>query len=183
MSSHLHTANVRHTFTGAPSKIILNLQTLSNGTYITEGQLDAATWQTICNRLGHIAGGCAAAKLVIDKTTGGISIKGFIRFSLQRQCSRTLQTFIHTQQIDVSDVFSSNNLPELEHLDGKEHEPQSFVLADYIAEQILLGLDPYPLHPSTLSTPRGTFGQPDTLPVAKKADTYRPFAALKKLSA
>ena len=183
MSSHLHTANVRHTFKGSPSKLILNLQTLSNGTYITEGQLDAGTWQTICNNLGFTAGGCAAANMTIDKTTGGISIKGILRFSLQRECSRTLQTFIHTQQIEVNDVFSSNNLPELESLDGKPHEPQTLVLADYLAEQIMLGIDPYPLHPSTLSTPRGTFGQPDALPIKVKADTYRPFAALKKLSA
>ena len=163
----------RATFNKKPEEIILDIQSLKNGTYQVQGELSDKYWANLCQELELENKGGGEASFTIDVSQPIVRITGEIKTTFERQCVRTLEMFMdsHTHKVD-------------EHMTWKEEMAQEEVLyqegvaldfGDFIHQQIMLGYD---LHPVKDRSHRGGVILSDGYDEMKEDN---PFAVLQKL--
>ena len=110
---------------------------------MVNGALGADWWAGLCQELGLPAEGQGEVTLELTIKRPLIRVQGTITTQLTRECVRTLETFPHPQTITVDETLSLKPLNE--EADCIELEGDALDMGDYIRQQIILGLDPYPL--------------------------------------
>ena len=189
MMTHLATMNDhRVIFKQDPAKVILDISALKNGSYLVDGQFSAKSWAHICTALCLPLAGEGHVKIRVSKDPGALQITGEIYTSLLRECVRTGESFLHVESVPVAEQMPIEYDANQHTLDIEA--PDVLDVGAFVLEQLHLGLDPYPVHPKTLVTPRGQFGLMDGFDSmrigdfeegATGTDDAHPFSALQRL--
>lgn len=165
-----------------PYTVSFEISALKNGHYHIEGEASAENWAKACEQMNVKAGTPCVVDIVLTKKSYALQLSGSIQGSCLRECVRTLKEFEETFKFSFSEeiYFKEREDDEDFHeiLDG-----DVFSVGEYVNEQIILNLNPYPVHPSTTTAKDGQFdlldGQEER--INKEKEEKNPFSVLKGL--
>lgn len=166
-----------------PFTVAVNVDQLKSGFYLVEGEATAESWAKACKQMGVGAGGYCKARCVFEKTHGVLKFEGHISFDSERECVRTLQSFMEEQSFEFKDEVLLGENREDENETREVLKTAILDMGDFLTQQIILNMNPYPIHPGTLASKDGEFnyldGQEKAL-LEEKAQK-NPFSVLKDL--
>lgn len=163
----------RATFNKKPEEVILDIQSLKNGTYQIKGDLSKAYWVKLCKELDLEPKGGGEVELTLDVSQPIVHISGQVKTTFERQCVRTLEMFMdsHTHKVDEHLTWKK----EMAQDEVMYQEEVSLDFSDFIHQQIMLGFD---LHPVKDPHHRGGVVLSDGY---EETAENNPFAVLKQL--
>lgn len=167
------------TYEKDPFTVSLKAFSLHKGLYHVVGQVSDEHWQEACADMGLTAGGNCFIDVDIEKTKDFIIFKGHVNMKTNRTCGRTLEEFELEEHIEVDDrlCLSPEKLGEMDEL----FTETDLHVKDFIMQQIIVGMDPYPVHPGTKSAhEEGAFDVTDGIE-NDDIDEKNPFSVLKHL--
>ena len=171
-------SSYRAVFTQNPAGITLDFDKLKPDNYRIQGAFSAASWVQMCEKLNFKPSGGCTVELDVAVFKNRVELSGTLDVTVERTCTRTLEPFEARQTLHIAEKLFFPGLAQTE--DQDELESRQLHMEEYLYTQLALGLESYPVHPSTLNVPRGAYGVNDGL---KQEEIKRenPFAVLEKL--
>ena len=161
-----------------PFAVEFKLQNMKSGDYLVKGDVKEDMWAKSCKRIGVPVHGCCSVDIDVEKTRAEIGISGTIYTTMMRTCVRTLKEFELQEELKFAEKVPLR-LHAAEQ-EGDVFEGEVFNMGDYLTEQIIISMDPYPTHPDVLSAKEGAFDVTDGLDEEVKEEK-NPFSVLKDL--
>lgn len=158
-------------------RFFLDCHTLPEQHYQIKGQFSPKGWAAVCQQAGLTNYGSCSANLTVHKSKASVMIAGELSALVEQVCGRTLENFTQPLHAQFKERLwlDSYLAPE----DEMVLETGQLHVGEFIAQQVLLHLDPFPIHPDSLVTARGEWGISDGL--GDGDDEKHPFAVLKGL--
>lgn len=166
------------TYQKDPTTVSLKVHTMKKGLYHIVGEVSSEKWDLLCDDMGVSRGGQCSVDLVIEKDRGFLTFKGQVLLQTQRTCVRTLKQFLLDECLKIEDrlCLDATKAGDMDDV----FEEDIFSVADFIREQIVLLMNPYPVHPDTNTAEAGDFDVSDNLQ-EKDLNEKNPFSVLKHL--
>lgn len=170
----------RAQFLKDPFQLLIDIKGLKNGLYKIEGIASEESWYQVCKRIGVPCYGEGQASFDMEKLGDVLRLTGVVNILMSRQCNRTLEYFDLKENIQFEEEFS---ISEAELDEDEAFNDGQFDVGNYLIQQVVLGMEPYPVHPSTLSQNDGGFDLKDGFDeqINKEKEKKNPFSVLKHL--
>ena len=120
----------------------------------------------------------ASAIIHLTIVNDALQIWGRVELICMRQCARTLQYFLLEETLLIKETLSLQELLDNEDLDLTDRN--TFLLEEYLRQQVLLNISAYPTNPEKTADLVKNFNKKEGLPHLPEAD-QSPFAVLKAL--
>lgn len=162
-----------------PLALSLDVHNLRNGLYHIEGEGNEAGWQEICDLAKVKPLGKLVVNLDMEKLSYKLKLTGTIIADVEMTCIRTLEPLQKHLDIRVDEeIFLTD--PREDEKPDEILQGDMFQVGDFINQIIQLGIEPYPVHESTMSIAKGEFCLSDGMD-EKVKEEKNPFSVLKDL--
>lgn len=172
-------SDYRSKFLKDPFTVTFDMATIKNGLYLIEGSFGEDGWKEICKRMDSDASkGEGKSSLSLDKKNANVHIYGTIELEIERVCTRSLDSFLEKSTIEVDEHLTLN--PEIAEEGSDILLQGDFNIGSFVADHIVIGINPYPIHPNSEDTERGAVIVSDGMD-EEVEEEKNPFSALKDL--
>lgn len=164
-----------------PFTVSFDVDRLKNGVYKIKGQVSDENWLKACKQMQVETGGSCYVDAEFEKKGSMLTFSGVIQTKMCRECVRTLEKFELEEQYKFQEevsIFDKEESEFMEVLQGSKLD-----MKDYFIQQIILYMEPYPVHPATLSAQNGEFDIKDGQEkrIQQEKEEKNPFSVLKGL--
>lgn len=164
-----------------PFDVSFDVDKLKNGIYKIKGQVSKGLWEKACEQINVPHSGYCKVDANFEKEGDRLVFTGTIQTQMKRECARTLELFDLDETFEFKEeisLFDKEDSEFMEVLRGSQLD-----MKDYFIQQIILHMNPYPIHPATLSAKEGEFDVKDGQEkrIQKEKEEKNPFSVLKGL--
>lgn len=164
-----------------PFTVNFDIDKLKNGVYKITGQVSECLWADACAQMKIPNSGFCKVDMEVLKEGDRLIFSGHIATQMKRECVRTLELFDMDDSFEFKEevsLFEKEDSEFMEVLNGSVLD-----MKEYIVQQIILHMNPYPIHPATLSAKEGEFDIRDGQEkrVQQEKEEKNPFSVLKGL--